>query len=84
MIGPCDRALELDRRPARVQVTFPPAVSLVQSFLQDQLRLAAFEAEDRLPRLMLDAIQRAGDLLEGVGGAVQPHPSGSLHTKGGY
>jgi len=33
--------------------------------LPDQLRLTAFEAEDRrLPQPMLDAIQRAADLLE--------------------
>ena len=36
--------------------------------LPDQLRLAAFEAEDRLPLPMLDAIQRAAELLEEVGG----------------
>jgi hypothetical protein len=35
--------------------------------LPDQLRLAALEAEDRLSLPMLDAIQRAADLLEEMG-----------------
>jgi hypothetical protein len=45
--------------------------------LPDQLRLTALEAEDRLPLPMLDAIQRAKDLLEEVGWAVQPRRSPS-------
>ena len=40
--------------------------------LPDQLRLAVFEAEDRLPVPLLDAIQRAADLLEELGWAVRP------------
>jgi len=40
--------------------------------LPDQLRLTALEAVDRLPLPMLDAIQRAVDLLEELGWAVQP------------
>ena len=40
--------------------------------LPDKLRLTAFEAEDRLPAPRLDAIQRAADLLEEIGWAVQP------------
>ena len=47
--------------------------------LPDQLRLTALEAEDRLPLPMLHAIQRAADLLEEVGWAVQPH-SGLMIT----
>lgn len=35
--------------------------------LPDQLRLAAGAAEDRLPLPMVDAIQRAADLLEQIG-----------------
>ena len=40
--------------------------------LSDQLRLTALEAEDRLPLPMLDAIQRAADLLEELGWEIQP------------
>jgi len=42
--------------------------------LPDQLRLTALEAEDLLPLPMLEAIQRAADLLEEAGWAG---PSGS-------
>ena len=41
----------------------------------DQLRPAAYEAEARLPRTILDAIQRAADLLEEIGWAGEPRSS---------
>ena len=45
--------------------------------LPDQLRLAVLETEDRLPLPMLDAIQRAADLLEEVGWAIRGQPLSS-------
>jgi hypothetical protein len=58
---PCRRPSGLSDYPRFADLSLP-----------DQLRLAAFEAEDRLPLPMLDAIQRAADLLEEVEWAAPP------------
>jgi len=53
--------------------------------LPDQLRVVAFEAVDRLPRTMWTRFgeRRIVDWRQ-IGWAVQPRPSWSLHTQGGY